>query len=326
VLEAVPFGEGRRASRRAQKAIALALLEVAAVPYQDTVVWSATENGEYFSYWMRGNAYLLNMLLIRRGLIVSAGGGMWYWEESEREVPLCDCDAWRLIAFEGPCPVNEEPALSVMVTMVDRITGEEIEISRIELPSSDGRHIVSYSSRVVPLGSVGPYLFVQQLEEGRTCEQDGAFSREEFAVIDLRTGEPADILNDQELDRIDSRERLEAFELVRSDTIADVRDASDLTLLAVEPRLDPGFGLGVNLRFGTEATIDAQGGAWTAAYAGTVLIPADWTPLSLRRFLIPPAVVRTYASGGSANLARGWSVVEVTPDNLLRALTTFAEP
>ncbi|MCP4599605.1 MAG: hypothetical protein GY847_03540 [Proteobacteria bacterium] len=325
VLEKIPLVKPKSISKKNQEIVAAAVLNAALTPIQNAVVWTTDETGQRISYWLRGNASRIEFVAARANLVIPSQEALWSWEETEIPVPLCDCNAWQIQKFEGDCPEAEDPAYRMHVQLVDRISEEEIELyPEPDIHMEEQFELKEYSSEIIPIASVGPYLFARYDEQGQNCSSDRSSQSSSFIVFDLVSRSTVEIINVEEQEKIEESERETAFELIRADRLAAVRNASDLELLAIEPRYNVGLNLIVSYRFGVEAVHDVSDKTWSTTYSGSVLVPAATLPAKLVPFTLPPAVAHAFALGTPTAEYRGWNIVVGSEEQVSKLLTAFA--
>ncbi len=319
VIENLPIFTARSAksSGKTQQLLLLTILDAAETPVYNAMYWTTNDAGEQTSYWLRGNALQVEFVAARADLVIPWKKTLWLLEKTETPLSLCDCDAWKINRFEGECPETDDDALETVVLLVDRMSGQEIQLfSSAETMRDAPFEFSEYHAEATPIGSVGPYLFMQYNEQGRGCMDEHQYQSSEFVVFDLETMTVADILSGVEKERIVEKEQGVAFRQMQADDLADVSHASDLDLVAIEPRYSQSAGLTVTYRFAADAVHDNEEGTWHSDFTGSVLVPADRVPISLQPFIIPPAVVSVFASGIQGTRQSGWSIIAGSPEEI----------
>ncbi len=328
-LDSIPViaAGNKTAIKKNQEILATIILNAALTPVNDTVLWTEDEEGRVASYWLRGNANRIDIAVMREDLVIPVEGALWFWRETTIPVTLCDCAAWEIAGFDEPCPEAEDMGQSTKIHLVDRVSGEELELLPEDSAANDRELVFSaFRGEAVPIGSVGPYLFVRFEEQGSTCDNEGNHLRRSYVTLDLVKREIVDIVTHTEREKIDEIERQNAFDHMRADQLASVSDPSDLELVGVEPMYGAGGGFGILYRFDAQAVHAPEQEAWRSTYSGTVSVPATRIPSLLEAYVIPPPVVNVFSISTPNITCKGWNVVTVTDERLSELWKAFIEP
>ncbi|MCP4674054.1 MAG: hypothetical protein GY854_00740 [Deltaproteobacteria bacterium] len=326
VLESIPVlsSQPTKLSDKTQQLLLLSILNTAQTPVQNAMYWTTNDAGDQISYWLRGNALQVGFVATRADLVIPWRNALWFLEETETPLTLCDCTAWKINNFEGECPETDGDAFGIAIHLVDRISGEEVQLLSSAETSNAPFRFSEYHAEATPIASVGPYLFMQYKEKGEGCRDNRQYQSSEFLVFSLETMEVVDILSSAEEEQIAEKEQIVAFEQIQADELAAVRHASDLGLVAIEPRYSQSAALSVTYRFATDAVHDSDEGTWHADFTGSVLVPAVGVPISLQPFIIPPAVVSVFASGIPGTRQSGWSIIAGSPEEISGLWNAFS--
>ncbi len=299
-------------------------LDIASSPIQDAVVWTIDKDQQIWSHWLKGSGNSMEMMATRPGLSLPWGDSMWLWQPVEHEQLLCDCDAWQILTDERECPEGVEPALRQSAQLVDLVSRQVKDVVPLkELPDEAWIQLGELNGQLVPIASVGQYLFVAQREEGQGCDARFWSFTNQVVVIDLEQQQAVPMVTAEELERIRTREQRVAFEELQHDSI---RSADELQLSGIIPFYDQQEGLRVSYQFTSRLAPEA-----TTTHAESVqravTIPAAELPMKLAPFADVPPIVQAFALAvwqDGRTYFGGWVPVVGSVDRIQSLFTAFS--
>ncbi|MDJ0764214.1 MAG: hypothetical protein QNJ97_14625 [Myxococcota bacterium] len=323
-----PRGPGKSEARKLAEAFSVAAARDAeSVPLQDAVIWITDDTGAHVSYWLRGNAIEMAFLAKVDGIAVPSGDRLWVWQERETDVPVCDCTAWDLLDNQGPCPESETPGRGVRVHLVDALSDDTVDVfSTSDLTLGTEDPLGEYRATAIPIASVGPFVFVRTVETGTMCQDARNFRDVGFFIFDLDSQAQVDLLTPAEKEELLNNEQHIARQAISDRQMMQGLDASELSLIAIEPEYQPDYGLSLHYRFAIEQHLEGSGTTSQATYASSVLVPAKTLPTILRPFAMPPAVVSMATLGAPAVQRGGYRLITGTPNKIDQLWSAFTGP
>lgn len=327
-------------SQNGKQLLAAATLAATMEQTQDAVVWLGTGQGDYTSYWVRGNSMVIDFVLQKPHLLIPRPGGVWQWRVTKRPVAVCDCKALAILENQGPCPLDEESFTAEIVTLTDLISGEELALAPPpEISPEENEKLAEFSYRVVPLSSIGPFLFVNIQESRVFCDGGAEETRQRFLAYDLDSKDRAEILTPEELDKIAKIEQVKAWKSASDTPQSSAKSPSDMILAGIEPQFVGPFNLLLSYHFSSEessATLSSNEDNATPRsngeqagpsffYSNTVKIPADTLPRSILTYAIPPDVVRNFYTNDEIGNGRGWTPISGSQEELVAMWDAFTK-
>jgi hypothetical protein len=238
------------------------------------LVWTRDEKGDASTH--RVDARDGRPIATYDGVVVRVAGKDYRWDATELPVASEDCPAEM-----GLTPLEDGHTTRVVLRPV--AGGPELELEVVEPSGRDGVNQVQHDVRL--LGSVGPYLFVEETEHGFACGAHG-FWASSFFVWDATTGHKVEL--EAAPDVIAMRDK------ARADLAASKEDELDTDGEQPElTKLVPQWGAD-GLRLGHQFTISTayafSDGAWSS-YTRSTVVPSAGVPKTLAPYApVPPAV------------------------------------
>ncbi|MBN1655877.1 MAG: hypothetical protein JXA30_19075 [Deltaproteobacteria bacterium] len=263
-----------------EKIAAATTLRRATMPFQDVLIWTIDDDRALSSHWLRGNGTYETLVASRAGLLFPASSRLWELRQDEIEIPLCDCEKWIQSGRKDECPVSTEVAIARMPRLVDLVSTREVELLPSPIARENERVERRFSSNVVIVGSVGPYLFISHTVERSPCDEGQATWSSDCYVFDVESEKRVDIITPEERRRILESEQTIAFEQFSGDANIKLKSPSDLELNLIEPVLQPGAGLALIYRF-TATVFYADSKGNRSVYNRSVSVPAKKLPKAL---------------------------------------------
>lgn len=254
----------------------------------------------------------------RAGLALPGGGKLWEWTVPKAPVRTLDCGCYDPYD-QPPSSVAqggnrercaEDTPLDTLV--FDQVAGDGVWSAMTDLPDDAGADPGMFEGTIartfVPLGSVGPYLFVARKDAVYVCGTPKPKDVWTSAVLDLDAQKPTTIFSPAELARIEAEEKVEAAQAlcVAPDCFQPKPEA--VTLARVRPAFAPDGKLGLKLLFTGEATLAAGDGVWSTG-TRSVELDAKALPAALQPYADAPAAVTDHWKVGEVPAAAGWSPI-----------------
>jgi hypothetical protein len=277
------------------------------------LVWIADAEGRHQTLWvsLEDGRPLASQPI--EGPVWAAGAQLWQWIDEPVRVPLDACGG-----------AAEADSATLQRVTLNELT-ESLTVELRPLPSIEASREAAHA--IVPVASVGPYLFVVEELRVAACGEENSSEATEI-IWDLRAAQPARVLTPRERWSISSaearlaRERLTA-ELDRGPPTEELVSAepANVELAALWPRWDPSAGLAVEYVFVMEACDACGDGEW-GAYTRATRVPALSLPQRLSRHARVPhwarAALERRAEG--ATLLGFSEVLHPAPARVLEAL------
>lgn len=151
-------------------------------PERGWLVWSEPAEGEVRTTWIDASG---EARAERPGLVMASGSSLVVIQRERETMVLPTCD--QLEQDDAGAPGGDEGTRTRLVA-ASLATGEQ----RVLLEALDAEGLASLDHDLVPIASLGPWLFVRERAERFAC---GAHGDAEVAVrvIDVRTGSRAEL-------------------------------------------------------------------------------------------------------------------------------------
>ncbi len=270
----------------------------------------------------------LNVALVTR-VLREQGGKLEVVGELPGALVVADEQVWAITTTATPRPHYRCPDCSapdVAPECYDTL-GEQVEVSRpgLQLATLDKAKLTTlnlfdepspednagdYDEALWPMAQVGPYLFVHGSLYRYACGAAHGNSGQDFAVIDVRTGQPVQLLSEAERAKLYAVQAPQAAKLLAQSDALDEEDRApeklELTMLA--PRVS-GQAVSMTYQFTMPSCYACSDGAWSS-YTVSASVEADAVPEALApHTTISPALASYLAQPTSDRLmGRGWSV------------------
>ncbi|AUX20218.1 hypothetical protein SOCEGT47_006830 [Sorangium cellulosum] len=229
------------------------------------------------------------------GIVVATRRGEWRWEIRTEDVETSACEL-ALGDVHGPGEGTGQRAHLVL-----RGAGARQEV--ITPPDADGSNVIEHRATVI--GSVGPYLFIEERTYTYACGAHG-FDGAGFVVWDAERGAAVDLL--AEVPGVPALQReaaalLDAFEEIP----VAARQAQDPPALV---KLAPGYAargwLRMTAQLARGACYACGDGAWSS-YSRSAMVPIERLPARLAPWASPPPGVRAFLARTPGAPINGWS-------------------
>ena len=159
-----------------------------------------------------------------------------------------------------------------------------------------------YSHAITLVGSVGPYLFLEDSSYEYSCGAHGN-SGMEATIWNAEKGESIQLRED-ELGDLDPLRAQAATALFNPEN--EFEDTTHLNLTEFVPSYTPEATLNLGLQFTTATCYACSDGRW-GSYTKSSLVKATSLPSSLARYASPPSAVRAFQAAHPSETISGWS-------------------
>ena len=282
------------------------------------LAWSA-DSAHAETVWLAGDG---TARAARPQVVVAAGGGLWAWTERMRPVAGADCRclerrAARDSTFDpgdpppGTCPTRDT---ATTVVAVDLLGGRELRLLGLPGPAAPAE--APPGQDMVPIGSVGPYLFAETSLWSFYCGAIHGNTGRAFPVFDLAHGGREVEVVQGDTFRMLAAQARQARTLLAGRAFTPLQSFS---LTAVEPRWRADGGLEIGYRFAADACW-ACGDEHAEGYFASERVAGPVPPL-LRTWASAPLPVRRWWSAHPPAEHAGWSAVP--PADTAHALRRF---
>lgn len=271
----------------------------AATSDEGWLAWSAVDEGSARTTWLDARGQPVGE---REGIVIATGEDLVAIERRVETVALPTCEE---LEASRPAAGGGETGIRTRLVAVSLSSGEQ----RTLVEPLDVAGAAQLRHEVVPVASLGPYLFARETADVFAC---GAHGNVEVAmrVLDLRTGLPVEL---EVPDEADLRAR------ARDALLAEAEGALDEPLeldavrrVATFPVLEDGR-LGVEHVLTAEACYACGDGEWSSYTRATHLRGAQLPPRLATHASIPPDVSRWLADHTDVH------GLSSAPDSLLSA-------
>ncbi|WP_437675919.1 hypothetical protein [Sorangium sp. So ce131] len=229
------------------------------------------------------------------GIVVATRRGAWRWAVREEQVATSACETWN--------GTQDEPGegTGTRATLVRR--GEVGRQEVIAPPDEEGLREIQHTATL--LGSVGPYLFVEERTYRDGCGAHGSEGAA-FVVWNAEVGAAVDLL--AEVPGVPALQ--EAAEVVLDESEEDPgvaqqqEDTPDLVQIA------PAYGSSGRLQLTAQlarfACYACGDGVW-GSYSRSATVPLTERPARLSAWASPPPAVQTFLARTPGVALGGWS-------------------
>ncbi len=229
------------------------------------------------------------------GAVMFAGGRRYRLRIDERQVRALDCD---VMNETGEVAYSDEAVTTrgLSLCLADADADDDAGCRTLMEPSNDG-DAAEVNESIVPVGAIGPYVFVVASRWSYEC---GAHGNADYSalVVDVRDGSatsPAELFRAGPALRVRALTKLQdEFEDRFDPEVA----AEGISLVSLRPIFDA-TGLRLAVRFAAEACYACSGDDWSSYTVSTEVETRELgEPLGL--FVIPPgATAYAHAHDGS---------------------------
>ena len=276
-------------------------------PREVELVWTVGKGGERETWTVDA---VDGVLSHAEGVRLAAGGRVWVWRESAREVPTTACPEFDAAGHELPPGPPPPPGKGLRVAL-EREDGAPETQEVVSPVEADGARDVEQSAELV--GTVGPYVFVRASTYAYACGAHGNVGYD-FIVWDARSGSaawaseaPAPTAFAADWGTVVPRE--EAVRVLAADSdVADLLqgDPAEMQLTEVLPSYDDDVQLAVRFQITAPACYACSDGAWSS-YTKSTQMSARAIPAALRAWSTPPPAVSLFARTHPDLAIGGWS-------------------
>jgi hypothetical protein len=227
----------------------------------------------------------------RAELVFAAGERLWVWREQPIEVETCDCECVEGGGEGGAGCARREPAREGVLVELGG-AGAQVALTEAQGGScEDG--IGESSCQALPLGGVGPYLFVGDVCHEYACGAAHGDFGWTFTVLDLETGKPVDLLTPAERAELAAAADAEARrELTPEDPELGGMLEDELELTLYRPRLD-GDHVTLEVQMTAHVPYAASDGNWHA-YTASAMVDAPRLPAAFAAWRAVPAAAERW--------------------------------
>lgn len=283
----------------------VALLLASVVRAETTLVVAEDAKGQIGTHWLEsdGNAHeikaVLPLPLFAVGEVVHA------WRTTPVEFALCDCAQLEDWKGDGLCPSQ---GLSGRGTALQLIS---LDNGRLDVPvpprgPEPGEIISRYRSRVVLLGSIGPYVFAQLEQWLGSCLSDADIQESKFVVWDLARARSAVLYDRKEIAGLRTSEQVEAFDQLRDETTAENFKGVEFT--AIHP-VWTGQELALTYQFTAPVCTTCGDQRWSTG-TRSAFVPAEVSPEKLKPWGSAPQGLATFRMAHPESTVLGWTQLD----------------
>ncbi|WP_437482014.1 hypothetical protein WME75_40005 [Sorangium sp. So ce1014] len=229
------------------------------------------------------------------GIVVATRRGEWRWEVREEQVETSACE----LGLGGMREPGEGTAIRGELVLRGKSELQEV----ITPPDGDESNEIHHTTALV--GSVGPYLFIEERTYTDLCGAHGfegvafvVWDAEKRAAVDLLAEVPgvpalqsaAEVLLDQDEEDVEAtRQERNAPELVQ-----------------IAPAYNARGSLRLTAQLARAACYACSDGAWSS-YSRSAVVPIVRTPARLAAWASPPPGVRAFLERTPGVRLGGWS-------------------
>jgi len=267
-------------------------------PLQATEFFVWTREGEErtLTYRLDARGRLVEVL---DGIVIATSAGSWQWQVENRSVPTVACEHYddEGHVFAGD-PVD--PGTATRASLRHLASGAE---QIIVDPGADLMGNADVQHDVAIVGSIGPYVFVEESTYAYTC---GAHGNTGVATMIWNAATGTTIAPPTDLGSLDVERQTAIGELTDLDDDAFVPSQDNLELTELLPRFAPDGTLVLGLQF-TAPTCYACTRGGSSSYTKSTVVETAATPALLTPFASPPPVVRAFLRSHPDIEMKGWS-------------------
>ncbi|XXX75518.1 hypothetical protein WMF30_48500 [Sorangium sp. So ce134] len=256
------------------------------------VVWGRTGDGPPRTWHLTEGGAVIRA---EPGIVVATGRGEWRWEVREARVETSACD----FGLGDTREPGEGTASRAELVLRGRGARQQV----IAPPDADGSNVIQHA--VEAIGSVGPYLFIEERTYTDACGAHG-FEGAAFMVWDAGKGAVVDLL--AEVPDVPALQG-EAEALLdgdEDDPEAARQEENAPDLVQIAPAYDERGALRLTARLARAACYACGDGAWSS-YTRSVVVPAENAPERLAAWVSPPPGVQGFLARNPGVKLGGWS-------------------
>ncbi|AUX48887.1 hypothetical protein SOCE26_104300 [Sorangium cellulosum] len=229
------------------------------------------------------------------GIVVATRRGAWRWEAGEEQVATSACELWN--------GIQREPGdgTGTRATLVRR--GEDGRQEVITPPAEEDLNEIHHTATLI--GSVGPYLFVEERTYRDGCGAHGSEGAA-FVVWNAELGAAVDLLAE-----VPGAPALqEAAEVILDESEEDpgaARQEEDSPeLVQIAPAYSPSGWLRLTAQLARSACYACSDGAWSS-YSRSATVPLTERPKRLSAWASPPTQLQAFLARTPGVTLGGWS-------------------
>ncbi|WP_433930428.1 hypothetical protein AB3662_40965 [Sorangium cellulosum] len=229
------------------------------------------------------------------GIVVATRRGEWRWEARAKEVETTPCELW-----DGD---TREPGEGTATDAELVLRGDGERQAVITAPDQDESNEFQHSAALI--GSVGPYLFIEERTYSDLCGAHGSEGAA-FTVWDAERGAAVDLL--AEVSGVPSLQRAAEATLddLEEDPEAARREKDPPQLVKIAPAYDARGSLRLTAQLARSACYACGDGAWSS-YSRSATAPIPRSPGRLAAWASPPPAVQAFLAQTPGVKLGGWS-------------------
>ncbi|MET0592182.1 MAG: hypothetical protein ABW133_05755 [Polyangiaceae bacterium] len=233
------------------------------------------------------------------GIVIATRAGTWQWQVESRAVHTIPCE---YTDDEGHVFAGEptEPGTATHASLLGRSSEAEQVIVDPGVDLMGNAHV---SHDVGVIGSVGPYLFLEETTYVDSCGAHG-FSGVSTTIWNAETG--TTVAPPMDLGELKTPRTLAIADLVDEDDEMFQPTEENVELTEILPRFGKDGALVVGLQFTAPTCYACTRGGWSS-YTKSTLVDAPAIPEILSPFASAPAPVRAFLRANPDVAMNGWS-------------------
>ncbi|WP_437991037.1 hypothetical protein [Sorangium sp. So ce145] len=256
------------------------------------LVWGRTGDGPPRTWHLTEDGAVIRE---EPGIVVATGRGEWRWEVREVKVETSACEF-------GPEETHEPgEGTANRAELVLRGTGARQQV--IAPPDADGSNVIQHEAEVI--GSVGPYLFIEERTYSYACGAHG-FVGVEFTVWDADKGAIVNLLAEVSGVPALQGEAEALLDEDEADPEAARQEENAPELVQIAPAYDARGALRVTAKLARSACYACGDGAWSS-YTRSAVVPAKKAPARLAAWVPPPPGMQSFLAAHPDLNVGGWS-------------------
>ncbi|CAN97965.1 putative secreted protein [Sorangium cellulosum So ce56] len=256
------------------------------------LVWGRTGDGPPRTWHLTEDGAVIRE---EPGIVVATGRGEWRWDVREVKVETSACEF-------GPEETHEPgEGTANRAELVLRGTGARQQV--IAPPDADGSNVIQHEAEVI--GSVGPYLFIEERTYSYACGAHG-FVGVEFTVWDADKGAIVNLLAEVSGVPALQGEAKALLDEDEADPEAARQEENAPELVQIAPAYDARGALRVTAKLARAACYACGDGAWSS-YTRSAVVPAKKAPARLAAWVPPPPGMQSFLAAHPDLNVGGWS-------------------
>ncbi|WP_437295655.1 hypothetical protein [Sorangium sp. So ce426] len=258
----------------------------------ELLVWGRTGDGPPRTWHLTEEGAVIRE---EPGIVVATRRGEWRWEVREVKVETSACEF-------GPDEMNEPgEGTASRAELVLRGTGARQQV--IAPSDADGSNVIQHEAEAI--GSVGPYLFIEERTYTYACGAHG-FVGVEFTVWDADTGAIVDLLTEVSGVPALQGKAKALLDEDEDDPVAAQQEENAPDLVQIAPTYDARGALRVTAKLARAACYACGDGAWSS-YTRSAVVPTRKAPERLAAWVSPPPGMQSFLAAHPGLNVGGWS-------------------